>query len=163
MADSRLVQVERLLIREAELLDKRRWDEWLALMAPDVEYWIPAWDSELEHTNDPDSELSLVYYSSRAGLEDRVYRIRTGQSSASNPLPRTCHMVGNVRADFHSDAACGVEANWQVLSYRLEETTTFFGFYEYLLERTGDDWRIKRKKIVVLNALIPAVLDIYLV
>lgn len=164
MTDPRESQVVRLLMREAEMVDTRRWDEWLELMTQDVEYWIPAWNSEIELTSDPDNELSLIYYNSRAGLEDRVRRIKSGRSVASTPMPRTCHFVTNIRTDFRADGTCAVDANWQVHSYRDERTTTSYGFYHYLLvPAASDGWRIRKKKIIVLNSLISTVLDIYLV
>jgi 3-phenylpropionate/cinnamic acid dioxygenase small subunit len=163
MNDAREAQVVRLLVHEGELLDARRWDEWLALMAPDIEYWIPAWDSESETTSDPDNEMSLIYYNSRVGLEDRVFRLKSRQSLASTPMPRTCHFVSNIRTDFQADGSCLVDANWQVHSYRHEQTTTFYGHYHYRLVAEGEGWLIHKKKIIVINALIPTVLDIHLV
>jgi 3-phenylpropionate/cinnamic acid dioxygenase small subunit len=54
-----------------------------------------------------------------------------------------------------------VKANWQTNSYRFRKSTSFYGFYEYLLRPNGAAWLIARKKIVVLNDEIPTVLDIY--
>jgi 3-phenylpropionate/cinnamic acid dioxygenase small subunit len=159
--DDLLRSVTELLHAEAAALDDKRWDDWLALYAEDAEYWVPAWDSELEQTKDPNAEISFIYYDSRAGLEDRVYRLRLNQSSASIPLPRTCHLVTNIRAAPLGDGSCNVRANWQVHSYRFEKTTTFYGFYDYRLARNGACWRITRKKTTVLNDLIPTVLDFY--
>ena len=34
-------EVTEFLYREAELLDERRYDEWLALLADDLRYWMP--------------------------------------------------------------------------------------------------------------------------
>ena len=34
-------EVEDFLYYEADLLDERRYDEWLALLAEDVRYWMP--------------------------------------------------------------------------------------------------------------------------
>ena len=34
-------QVEQFLYHEAALLDARRFDEWYALLADDLEYWMP--------------------------------------------------------------------------------------------------------------------------
>jgi len=90
MSDSALLNsVTALLYREAEYVDERRWDEWLALFDPQAEYWIPSWDSEDEYTRDPQTEISLMYYGDRTGLEDRVFRLRTGRSAASTSC-RTC-------------------------------------------------------------------------
>lgn len=163
MAELHETEIVRLLHREAELIDRRQWDEWLELMTPDIEYWVPAWNYEMEYTSDPDAQLSLIYYDSRIGLEDRVFRLKSQKSAASVPIPRTCHMVTNIRPRLQSDGSCAVDANWQVLAHRNEETSTFFGFYAYLLVRDERGWKIRKKKIIVLNDLIPTVLDIYLI
>jgi 3-phenylpropionate/cinnamic acid dioxygenase small subunit len=153
--------VARLLYEEAASLDERRWDDWLALYEPDAEYWIPAWDSEHEHTQNPLSELSLMYYGDRSGLEDRVFRIRTGKSSASTPLPRTCHMIGNIRVDRAGGDGYQVRTHWTTHLFRNGEVSTYFGRAEYLLARRPDGWGIRRKKTLVLNDRIDTVLDIY--
>jgi 3-phenylpropionate/cinnamic acid dioxygenase small subunit len=163
MSDPRTHAVIDLLSREAAYMDERQWDEWLKLFAADVEYWVPAWDSDTEHSQNPKSEMSLIYYLGRFGLEDRIYRIRSGLSSASTPLARTCHLVTNVLPSFNEDGTCNVRASWQAHVYRSGITTTFFGSYHYLLEPDGDNWLIKKKKILVLNDLIPTVLDVYCV
>ena len=77
-----LDQAQRLLFDEAAALDQRRWDDWLALYTEDCEFWVPAWKSEDVPTGDPGSEVSLVYYDSRAGLEERVWRIRSAAAPA---------------------------------------------------------------------------------
>ena len=88
--------VAAFLYREARLLDDRQFESWLELHASDVEYWMPAWDDDDELTQDPHSQISLIYYPNRDGLEDRVFRIKTERSSASMPEPRTNHMIANV-------------------------------------------------------------------
>ena len=77
-----------LVDREGLLLDAKDWDAWLGLYLEDAEYWIPAWDDESTLTSDPNREMSLIYYPSRAGLEDRVYRIRSELSLASTRMHR---------------------------------------------------------------------------
>lgn len=166
MSDNALLNsVTAFLYREAECLDERRWDEWVALFDPQAEYWIPSWDSEDEYTRDPQNEISLMYYGDRTGLEDRVFRLRTGRSAASTPLPRTCHMVSNVRAALDAEGRCSVKANWVTHLFRNGVSQSFYGHYEYLLlpqpAGSGTDWRIGKKKILVLNDLIDTVLDIY--
>lgn len=161
MNDARIQSVANLLAREATLLDEKRWDEWLQLFSADAEYWVPAWDSETGPNQDPDTELSLIYYSGRFGLEDRVYRIRGGNSSASVPLPRTCHMVSNVLASFHEDGSCTATANWNCHVYRSRQTAVFYGSYRYLLIPDGDGWLIGKKRILLMNDAVPTPIDIY--
>ena len=160
MSDLREIATD-LLYRDGMLLDERRWDEWLALYAPDVTYWVPSWETETELTSDPDTELSLIYYGSRAGLEDRVFRIGTNRSSATIPFPRTCHSVSNILILDDRGTGCDVRASWQVHVYDFKGTYTFYGFYDVTLEAGPSGWQFKRKKITLLNDNIPVALDIY--
>ncbi len=152
-----------LLYQEAAYLDERRWAEWLALYAEDAEFWIPAWDDAERPTDDPRSQLSLIYYNSRSGLEDRVWRIESGTTIASVPMPRTCHLITNVRVTDVVDGQPHVSAHWQVHMYRPErqQTSTYFGFYEYVLRPEQDIFLITKKKIILLNDEIETVLDVY--
>ncbi len=102
-----------------------------------------------------------MYYDSRAGLEDRVWRIRSGLSSASIPLPRTCHLITNVRIDDIVGEQVHVSANWFVQSFKEQQSHAHYGFYEHGLRREGERLRIEKKKIIILNDVIPSVLDIY--
>ncbi|MDB5663432.1 MAG: ring hydroxylating beta subunit [Sphingomonas bacterium] len=156
-------QAERLLFQEALHLDRREWDAWLALYMADATFWMPAWRDETQPTEDPDSELSLIYYQGRRNLEDRVWRIRSGQSVASTPLPRSVHAVTNVLVESATDDEAAVAASFTVHLYdvRAERTHVFFGRYEYRLVRIDDAWRIGTKKVLLLNDVIPTVVDIY--
>jgi 3-phenylpropionate/cinnamic acid dioxygenase small subunit len=150
-----------LLYTEARLLDRQDWDAWLALYLPDAEYWIPAWDGEHQLTEDPRNDISLIYYADRSGLEDRVFRLRTNISSASVPLPRTCHLVSNVQAEAAGPGEVAVHAHWQCTSFRFKQAHYYAGWYEYVLREEAGALRIARKKTVVVNDLIPHVLDFY--
>ena len=162
MAPELLVRCADLLYREAAYLDERRWAEWLALYKEDAEFWLPAWDEDGRPTADPQSELSLIYYSSRAGLEDRVWRIQSGLSAASSPLTRTCHLITNVRITDLVNGHPQVSSRWQAQIYRPEkqQAFTYFGFYEHLLCQEGERLRIAKKKITLLNDVVESVLDI---
>lgn len=156
--------VQQFLGAEAQFLDDRNWDEWLALYSPDAEYWVPAWDDLGETTTDPQSEISLIYYPNRGGLEDRVYRIRTGRSSATMPLMRTCHMFTLLSIEKRGETFFA-RSSWTVHSTRENETTTYYGKAEYDLEygQEPDEcrWIIARKKTTVLNDRAETMLDIY--
>lgn len=145
-----------LLYREAACLDERRWDDWLALFTGDCEFWIPAWKNGDQLTTDPSREISLIYHAGRTRLEERVSRVRSGQSAASTPLPRTVHCISNVHLDGDT-----VRAAWQCHAYRFHETDTLYGRYEYALAEVEGRWRIRRKKIVLVNDVINTVLDFY--
>lgn len=153
-----------LVVHEAECLDRRRWDEWLGLFTADCTFWAPSWLDEERMADDPARQVSLIYYASREGLEDRVRRIRSGRSLASTPLPRTMHAVTNLRAAADGEAV-RVTSNWSVNSYDLRTDTAqrLFGHYEHRLVAGDGVWRIAAKRIEVLSARLPAIVDIYLI
>jgi len=153
--------VEQFLYRKAQLCDRRQWMDYLELFDENVEFHIPQWDSEHVYTTDPSRGMSLVYYSTRAGLEDRVYRLGTGKSSASTPLPRTLHMVGNVAIQQVSDAQLEVNCMWVTHVYRFAQARHFFGDATYLLRPVGFGWSILKKHVLLLNDTIEEVLDFY--
>ena len=154
-----------VIYREAHYLDTRAFDDWLALYAAHACFWMPAWIAEDQLATDPDTELSLIYCAARAGLEDRVWRVRSGLSVASSPLLRTVHAISNpvlisataTQAEVHSSWSCHT---W---STKRQEQHTFFGRYEHRLEAIEDRWLITRKKIFLVNDRIPTMLDFYCV
>lgn len=149
------------LYREARLLDDRQWDEWLECYSSKVEFWMPAWDDQDTLTEDPNSEISLIFYPSRDGLEDRVFRIKTERSSASTPEPRTAHFISNVEVLSEGADQMELRFNWQTLSHRYKTTDTFFGTSFYRLDLSLAQPLITRKKIVLKNDYIHQVIDIY--
>lgn len=149
------------LYREARLLDDRQWDEWLTLYAEDVRYWMPSWDDDDQITEDPLSEISLIYYGDRSGLEDRVFRIKTERSGASTPEPRTAHSVLNVEVLADRSDAIDVRYNFATHNHRYKRDDIFFGTMFVTLRKAGDDFLISDKKIVLKNDYIRQVIDIY--
>jgi 3-phenylpropionate/cinnamic acid dioxygenase small subunit len=157
-----------VVFREALYLDTQRWDEWLALYAEDARFWIPAWTDEHTLSVSSDSELSLMYCAARAGLEDRVWRIRSGLSVASTPLLRTAHAVSSCvvsEIEIAGASAVQVESSWTCHVHNPKHRTehVFFGRYEHLLRQAPQGWRIASKKVVLMNDTIPTMLDFYCV
>ncbi len=155
---------EEVLQREGIYLDEQRWDEWIALFAPDCEYWVPTWLSEDTLAADPQREMSHIYYANRQGLEDRIVRIRTGRSPASTPMPRTAHLVSAVLAlEPPTPDLLRLRSTWSshVFFPRARTSYTFFGHARYELARRESRWVIQRKKVVLQNDYIPTMLDVY--
>ena len=103
------------LYREGRLLDDEQWEEWLACYHPDAQFWMPSWDDDDTLVSDPQREISLIYYPSRQGLEDRIFRIKTERSSATMPDTRTSHNVANVEIESRDGDVVTVRFNWHTL------------------------------------------------
>ena len=149
------------LYREARLLDDREWDEWLTCYAKDATYWMPAWDDDDQLTVDPQSQISLIYYPNREGLEDRVFRIKTERSGASTPEPRTSHNVTNVEVLEVRGDEIDVRYNFNTLNHRYKVTDQFFGTMFVTLREVDGRLLIADKKVVLKNDYIRQVIDVY--
>ena len=157
-----LEQARQFLYREARFLDDKEWHGWLAMYAPDAEFWMPAWDDDDKLVENPQADISLIYYPHKGGLEDRVFRIRTERSSATSlPEPRTSHNITNVEILEQSDGLCRLRFNWLTLNFRYKTTDTYFGTSFYAIDTSGEQPLIKSKRVVLKNDYIHHVIDIY--
>lgn len=97
------VEVERaigeLLIHEARLLDERRFDDWLALLADDMTYRMPVRvTADLRSGSDVVEEMSY-FEEDRQTLTVRLSRFGTNSAWAEDPPSRTRHFVSNVQVE----------------------------------------------------------------
>jgi benzoate/toluate 1,2-dioxygenase beta subunit len=122
---------------------------------------MPSWDDDDQITEDPQSEISLIYYPNREGLEDRVFRIKTERSGASTPEPRTSHNVNNVEVLAQRGEEADVRYNFHTLNHRYKVTDHFFGTVFVTLRKSDDRLLISSKKIVLKNDYIRQVIDVY--
>ena len=152
-------EVEDLLYREAELLDERRYEEWLELLTDDVHYWmpmrrnVPADEGQHEFTREG---VDVNWFDEgKDTLTRRVKQILTGIHWAEQPPSRICHMVSNVQVLSMSaaDAApreVAVKSRFLIYRNRVEtETDVLVGKREDLLRRENGSWKIARRKIVL--------------
>lgn len=153
--------IRAFLYREARLLDDRDWDTWLTCYDPAAIYWMPAWGDDDQPTTDPQSEISLIYYPNRDGLEDRVFRIKTERSGASTPEPRTSHTVANVEILAQQGNSVDIRYNFLTLNHRYKTTDQFFGTIFVTLAETDGKIAITSKKIILKNDYIRQVIDVY--
>ena len=152
-------EIEDFLYREADLLDERRYDEWLALLADDVRYWMPMRrnvkvdDREREFTREG-RDISW-FDEGRETLTRRVRQIQTGIHWAEEPVSRISHLISNVQlVEINPSAAepaeVSVRCRFLVYRNRVEtETDILVGKREDLLRRAGTDWQIARRKILL--------------
>lgn len=164
MSNNREIKIEdvaKFLYQEARYLDDEQWDEWLTCYAETATFWMPAWDDRDQLTEDPQSEISLIYYPDKQGLEDRVFRIKTERSSATMPDTRTSHNITNIEILEENNQICTVRFNWHTLSFRYKKVQTYFGMSQYEIDFSGEKPLILSKYVVLKNDYINQVIDIY--
>src|SRR5262249_29263862 len=118
-------EVEEFLYHEAELLDERRFREWLELFTEDAHYWMPVRDNRLTGPGEGTGELSGragTFYSddTPSPLRLRVERLYPGVAWAELPPSRPRHLISNVRIKRRGEAEVEVQSNFLVYRPRLE-------------------------------------------
>lgn len=145
MSDAELrPRVEHFLYREADLLDRCAYEDWLALFDDDGGYAVPSTDAP--HAQ-PGEALFLINDDYQR-LSGRVTRLMSRDAHADYPHPRTRRFVANVRAseDGSGPGLVTARANFLVYSLRVGNVFQFMGEYRYLLRDTGHDFKIKHRR-----------------
>ncbi|MDI1245243.1 MAG: aromatic-ring-hydroxylating dioxygenase subunit beta, partial [Rhodoferax sp.] len=112
-------------------------------------------------TTDPQKEVSLIYYPSRSGLEDRIFRIETERAASAIPDTRTGHALNNIEVLKQDETSVEVRFNWTTHAYRYQIVDVYFGYSTYLIDTSGPKPVIKRKYVVLKNDLVHHWLDVY--
>jgi 3-phenylpropionate/cinnamic acid dioxygenase small subunit len=166
MTDDRLArfllrqEIEDFLYREADLLDERRYDDWLALLADDVRYWMPLRrnvkvDDLTEREFTRESRDISWFDEGKDTLTRRVRQIQTGIHWAEEPVSRISHLISNVQLlevnpSLAEPAEVTVKCRFLIYRNRVEtETDILVGKREDRLRRVKGDWRLVHRKILL--------------
>ena len=144
-------QAEQFLFHEAELLDERRFEDWLALYEPDAWYWAPVL------ADATDRGLALAHFDEdRTGMEARIRRLRQTNAYSEHPPTRCCRTVGNVRVRERLADSIVVRSTLLALEYRRgvagETRRTFAASVQHLLRPRGDSFGIGWKRVDLVDA-----------
>ena len=153
-------QAEEFLYEEAELLDQRRFDEWLELFSDDLVYFMPIrrnvkFGEHAAHENTREGEDISWFEEDKATLSKRVAQINTGVHWAEEPLSRVCHMVSNVqlveiRPAVEDAREIVVRSRFLIYQNRVEYESYFFvGKRTDLLRRENGRWKNARREIIL--------------
>jgi len=165
--------VEDFLYAEADLLDQRRFKDWLELLADDIIYFMPIrrnvkFGQHEEKENTRVGEGISWFDEDKWTLTKRVEQILTGVHFAEEPLSRVCHMVSNVqllevRPSLEAPAEVVARTRFLVHQNRVEyETYTFVGKKTDVLRRVDDGWKIARREIILdQNVLLAKNLSVF--
>ena len=136
-------EFRRLLEREARLLDQLRYEDWLAMYAPECVYWVPS----TPRAGDPRREIAIMF-DDRRRLEDRVYRLRTGFAWSQAPASRTVRLITNVETfATAAEAVRMLRSNFLISEFWGDETRVLTGWAGHRVVRDGAGWIIQAKQV----------------
>jgi 3-phenylpropionate/cinnamic acid dioxygenase small subunit len=148
-------EIEQFLYMEAELLDERRWSDWLELIAEDIHYHMPQrrnvkFGEQHRENTDAESEISWFDegYSTLAG---RVRQLNTGIHWCEEPFSRVRHIITNVQVVNVEGDEVHARSRFFVYQNRLrDEVNLFVGKREDILRRDSEtSWKIARRTILL--------------
>lgn len=142
-------RVSSFLALEADLADGNRYTEWLELWAPDAIYWVPSNEDDY----DPSKHVSIIY-DDHSRLQERCFRLSVEGAHSQDPPSRLCRVIGNITLVPDPASApdeVAVNAKMVLVEVRSGIKTVYGGRLEYRLLIDGDSFKIKRKKVVLLD------------
>jgi ethylbenzene dioxygenase subunit beta len=137
--------VEGFVLREARLLDERRFAEWLDLFADDGVYWIPTKPNQAS----PQEALSLIY-EPKSLLAVRVDRLQRGELHVQTPPSRTVHHVSGLEVSNLEVHSALIVAEW-----RTGEARWFAGRVTHKLRKEAGGLRIVLKRVDLTDGEAP--------
>jgi len=141
---------EQFLLQEARLLDEGKFDDWLALFAPDGWYWVPSEPGQ----PDPLETVSLIY-DDRQLLETRVRRLASPRMYSQEPRSRTSRIVTNVTIEEAGKDTCTVRSKFVMIEYRREQQRLFGGTLLHRLVQADGRITIAWKRVDLVNCDAP--------
>lgn len=142
-----LHQFEQFLFHEAAVMDDHRYDEWLDLwVRDDARYWLPCNHEDV----DPASQVSLVYEDFN-GIEERILRLKSKFAHTQSPKARLLRVVSNVFLESVTENEMVGTSTFSLGSVRIDHEASWFGRSRHQLVRVDGQWKIKHKKVFMLN------------
>ncbi|QQK74711.1 aromatic-ring-hydroxylating dioxygenase subunit beta [Salicibibacter cibarius] len=141
-----ITDIEEFIYKEADLINSEQLNEWLELFTDDAFYWIPSNSDDI----DPKKHVSIIY-DDRKRLEERVWRIESGQAYGQQPRSKTRHIISNVFIKDSDTDMVVVSSNFMIVEMRRSKQTIYSGRFEHQLVREESSWKIGSKKVELIN------------
>lgn len=147
------LEINNFYIYEAQLLDDRKFHDWLDLLADDLFYFMPRKKNrqrkDMAREVTPLGDLAL-FEEDKESMKMRIARLDTGMAWAEDPPSRTRHFISNLQVERLNDTE--VKARVAFLLYRthLETDQDFFvGQRDDVLRREEGGWKVSKRTIVL--------------
>ncbi len=151
-------EVEEFLFMEADLLDARRYQDWLELLTDDIHYWMPV--RRTTTAREVDREFTqpggvAFFDDDKAMLKMRVDRMLVGGAWAEDPPSRTRRLITNLRILEAEGDELTVASNFLLYRTRLNsEEDQWIGRREERLRRVDGQFRLARRHIFLEQTVI---------
>jgi 3-phenylpropionate/cinnamic acid dioxygenase small subunit len=153
VADEQLIG---FVVREARLIDERRFDEWYELFADDAYYWVPASPGQ----TDPLNHNSLAY-EDKLLLQLRIERLKSPLAYSQKPASRCHHLLQAPEVEKRDPAAGEYLTRTQFIytETRGDDSQCYAATAWHTLVWSQERLRIRLKRVDILNcdAALPSI------
>ena len=144
------------VVREARLLDEKRYEEWNALFTDDAFYWVPLVPDQVDGINHT-SHL----YEDKLLRDLRIERLKSPRAFSQQPASRCHHLLQTPTVEeFDADAhRFVVRTEFHYTESQGDELQFYVGTFYHHLTLQGGALRMTLKRVNLLNcdAALPAV------
>jgi 3-phenylpropionate/cinnamic acid dioxygenase small subunit len=139
-------KIAQFLYYEARLMDAHRYDDWLALWEDDATYWVPCGDDE----SDPARSVSVIFDRGRQ-LRNRIQRLKE-TLWLKERAPRLKRLVSNIEIEPAADGPIVVRSSFILVELHRHRQILWAGESTHHLAADGGGFRIRFKKVLLLNS-----------
>ena len=141
--------VEQFLYQQSELLDTKRWQEYIDLFTDDGVYWMPA-NANHEHWEGVPS----IFIEDKNLMTVRMKRVLHPDAWSQAPVWETNHVVGNVVIqNISAQGDVVVRSRFHMIELRREDVRHFAGRYLHVLKNNHNNgYRIEKQRVDMFNA-----------
>lgn len=151
-------EIEQFLFREARLLDENDYSGWLALLAPDIHYWMPIIENRVR--NDPKGNFGpdrLAYFDDTIDdIKRRIVRFQAQTAWAENPATRHVHVITNIEVE-KTDAPSEFVVHSVFTNYRNRgerDEDLLFGRRRDIVRNQDGVWLLARRRILLAQTVL---------
>jgi 3-phenylpropionate/cinnamic acid dioxygenase small subunit len=143
-------EIAQLLYLQSELLDAKRWQDYIDLFTEDGWYWMPVTPEQTEWEGSPS-----IFAEDKAMMEVRMGRVSHPTAWSQVPMWSTSHVIGNVVIESEASGVWIVRSRFHMMELRRDTVRHFGGSYRHTLVRDAGRLRIKLQRVDMFNAQAP--------
>lgn len=142
---------QEFVMNEARLIDEQRFDDWLELFAEDGRYWVPLAGA----AQGEGSAYNSIADEDRLLLTLRIQRLKNPRAHSQHPKSRCQHVLQPPQVVREDSENCELRTPFLYIESRGARTLQLAGSATHRLVRAGDAWRIRMKRVDLLDAAEP--------
>ena len=146
-------KIQKLLNREAYLINHEQLDEWCDMLAEDLVYWAPIRENIMRRNKTPEilPNRMAFFDETKVSIMKRMIRNDSGMCWTEDPPTRNVTAISNIEA-YHLDDSDELEVHSVFTLYRSRferDDSTLMGRRKDIWRRSGDNYQLIGRLIML--------------